>query len=34
VLGWLAAKGLVQISKGRVGLRLTGAGLARLGSMV
>ena len=33
VLGWLSTKGLVQISKGRVGLKLTGAGMAHLGSM-
>jgi transcriptional regulator with PAS, ATPase and Fis domain len=32
VLGWLAAKGLVQVSRGRAGLRLTGAGEAHLGS--
>ena len=32
VLGWLAAKGLVQVGRGRAGLRLTGAGEARLGS--
>ena len=32
VLGWLSDKGLVQISKGRAGLRLTGAGMARLDS--
>ena len=34
VLGWLSAKGLVQISKGRVGVRLTVAGLARLDRML
>ena len=32
LLGWLAAKGLVQVSRGRAGLKITGAGMAHLGS--